>query len=110
MVLSIGHAMPANSSASSLWSLEIFRISGRDRQQRTLEAFDRLRLPGVHALGVIRGDEFFVIIDSDSLPAEVRARRIVIRMDPAAARVQSTRSRSGRPGARNFRNSSDFGS
>ncbi|MEO6606127.1 MAG: hypothetical protein ABIN55_10975 [Aeromicrobium sp.] len=79
------------------WSLEIFQLTSNRRQQRSLEAFGRVGMSGVHALGVVRNDEFFVIVDAASPAEELQSRRILMSIDPLAVRVQSA----GPPSSKN---------
>lgn len=77
---------PDLSSHRDHWSLEIFQMSTRTKQQRVLKAFSRVGMPGVQVLGVVRLDSWFVIVDSVTIADEIRARRILLTVDPAAVR------------------------
>ncbi len=71
------------------WSLEIFRLASHHRQQQSLRAFERAALPGVHALGVIRDAEWFIIVDAASLAEALRSRQLISTIDPSATRMHS---------------------
>lgn len=75
---------PISPSPRDRWSLDIFHMTSCTRQQRALKAFARVGMPGVQALGVVRPDGWFVIVDSITLVDEIRARRILRAVDPAA--------------------------
>ena len=79
------------------WSLEIFQMASHRRLQRALQTFERVAMPGVHVLGVIRDDEFFVIVDATTLAEQLRSRQIVMSVDPMAVRAQSASPRSRNP-------------
>lgn len=68
------------------WSLDIYQMTSRSRQQRVLKAFARVDTPGVQVLGVVRVDSWLVIVDSVTIADEIRARRILLSIDPAAVR------------------------
>ena len=75
----------------SPWSVLIFRLAGRDVQQQLLRVIHEREDPGMLALGIDRGDECFIVIDT-SLATEAAARHLVIDIDPTATCVQSSRS------------------
>lgn len=73
------------------WSLLIYRVSGAIRQQRILRAFHRIASPGMTVLGTQSGEDWFVIVDCDSLVHELRARRVILELDWAATKVLRTK-------------------
>lgn len=81
------------------WSLEIFEMSSLPRQQRALRVFARVQCPEVQVLGVALDDRHYLVVDSDSAADEVRSRRIVLTVDPLAARVHVAGPRRHRHGS-----------
>ena len=71
------------------WALEIFKMTSRRRQERSLQAFDRPGMPGVHALGVVRDDDWFMVVDATSIADQIRSRRVIMNVDPGATRMHS---------------------
>jgi hypothetical protein len=78
------------------WSLEIFRMTSERSQQRALQVFDQVRIPGVHTLGAVQPDgSFFLVVDAARIADCVRSRRIVTHVDPSAVRVHSVTPQDG---------------
>jgi len=83
----IGQVLAIPAPAPQQWSLQIFRMTSHWRQQRVLQILARVGMPGVHALGVVRADGHFVIVDAACIAEEVRSRRLVLKIDPSSRRV-----------------------
>lgn len=73
------------------WKIQIYRVRSAIRQQRILAAFHRIGSPGVTALGTQAGPDWFVILECSSLTDEIRARRVVMAIDPRASRTYQSR-------------------
>lgn len=74
-------------SIADEWKLQIFLVRTERRQARILEAFSRIDRPGQLAVAARSGDDFFVVVDCNSLAGGVHARRVVMAIDPLAART-----------------------
>jgi hypothetical protein len=76
-----------DSPSQTEWKIQIYRVQSGLAQQRMLAAFRRIDRPGVIALGTQSGPDWFVIVESSSLVAEIHARRVVMTIDPKAVRT-----------------------
>lgn len=85
--------MLRDSSSPTRWKVQVFRVRGALHQRRILSAFRRIGRPGVIALGTHSGRDWFVVVECSSLPTEVRARRVVMTIDPHAVRTYACEGR-----------------
>jgi hypothetical protein len=76
----------------SSWT-STYRLTSGSRQQRILQAVQRLDRSDILALGTMRDGEAYVVLECSSAAAGIRSRRIVLAVDPTARLVASTRVR-----------------
>jgi hypothetical protein len=74
------------------WSVEIFHVSGHDRQQRILEAFRDIGRTEVTALGTQSGRDWFVIVETCTWDDIFFVRNTVSTIDVHATRAYSYKS------------------
>jgi hypothetical protein len=74
------------------WSVEIFHVSGHDRQQRILEAFRDIAWADITAVGTRSRRDWFVVVETCSWDDRFFVRNTVSTIDVHAARAYSFKS------------------
>ena len=74
----------------------VFRVSGHRKQQHVLIALSEVEVPGVTALGTSDGAGWLVVLGCTTFASQVRARRVVLAIDPQA--TCCSRNRPSHPG------------
>jgi hypothetical protein len=74
------------------WSVEVYYVLDRDRQQRILEAFRDSTREEITALGTQSGRDWFVVVETGSVEDRFFARNTIKSID-----VHATRSYSFKP-------------
>jgi hypothetical protein len=69
------------------WKIQIYRVENERRQQRILSVFHRIDGPGIVALGTQSGPDWFVVLECSSFADQIRAKHIVLTIDPGAERT-----------------------
>ena len=85
-------------SPNPRWTVEVFRVSSHERQQCILTSLSVVDRPGVVALGMDRGSDSFVVVESSSPHGLFDTHSIILALDPAAEQTfTSGRSRLAGP-------------
>jgi hypothetical protein len=73
------------------WSVEIFKVTDQDRQEKILGIFLEAGLPHVLALGAQSGHECYVTVETSSVDDRIFVRRVISTVDPGAQRTYLSR-------------------
>jgi hypothetical protein len=84
---SVGVAKMSHTPESKRWSVEIYHVMNRDRQQRILEVFRDIAHVDVTVLGTQSGRGHFVVVETSSWDDRFFARTTIASIDVHAART-----------------------
>lgn len=79
-----------NAPKSPQWSVDVYRVTDHECQQRVLATFLSAGRPAVTALGTQNGAEWFVAIETHSADDRRWSRRTVTALDAKAVTSYST--------------------